>query len=287
MESAADDDSPAPAGRSPSITSPAAGSSWPAARSSATTPRANARQPRVRSGWENAVALAEVTGMHLGHVAVERPRGDGDPALDGERQRQPGVVVGVLADQVHAARAASTDLGARLHDGGIPRQTCRAFCGAGVRWASDGTQGPQGLARADRDVHHRAPVARRRARRARGARARRHRRLRRGRARRLLGRDGRLDARLPRSTRRRTLLGDDPFAREDIGCRLAMRPGEQGAKMALDAALHDWLGKRLGRAGVAAARAPSPRRRPPRTRSASTRSRAPPTARAARTATRC
>ena len=42
------------------------------------------------------------------------------------------------------------------------------------------------------------------------------------------------------------LIGADPYAREYIGRRLAMRPGEQGAKMAIDSALHDWLGKRLG-----------------------------------------
>jgi L-alanine-DL-glutamate epimerase-like enolase superfamily enzyme len=42
------------------------------------------------------------------------------------------------------------------------------------------------------------------------------------------------------------LLGDDPFALEAIGRRLAARPGEQAAKSALDAALHDWIGKRLG-----------------------------------------
>jgi L-alanine-DL-glutamate epimerase-like enolase superfamily enzyme len=42
------------------------------------------------------------------------------------------------------------------------------------------------------------------------------------------------------------LLGDDPFALEAIGARLAARPGEQAAKAALDGALHDWIGKRLG-----------------------------------------
>jgi L-alanine-DL-glutamate epimerase-like enolase superfamily enzyme len=41
------------------------------------------------------------------------------------------------------------------------------------------------------------------------------------------------------------LLGDDPFALEDIGARLAT-PGEQAAKAALDAALHDLQGKLLG-----------------------------------------
>jgi L-alanine-DL-glutamate epimerase-like enolase superfamily enzyme len=41
-------------------------------------------------------------------------------------------------------------------------------------------------------------------------------------------------------------LGDDPFALEEIGGRLAGLPGNTGAKMALDGALHDWVGKRLG-----------------------------------------
>ncbi len=42
------------------------------------------------------------------------------------------------------------------------------------------------------------------------------------------------------------LLGDDPFALEDIGERLAALPGEQAAKAAIDAALHDVQGKLLG-----------------------------------------
>jgi len=42
------------------------------------------------------------------------------------------------------------------------------------------------------------------------------------------------------------LLGDDPFALEDAGERLAAIPGEQAAKAALDAALHDLQGKLLG-----------------------------------------
>ncbi len=42
------------------------------------------------------------------------------------------------------------------------------------------------------------------------------------------------------------LLGDDPFALEEIGARLAAVPGEQAAKAALDAALHDLQGKLLG-----------------------------------------
>jgi L-Ala-D/L-Glu epimerase / N-acetyl-D-glutamate racemase len=42
------------------------------------------------------------------------------------------------------------------------------------------------------------------------------------------------------------LLGDDPFALDEIGERLADRPGEQAAKSALDAALHDLRGRLLG-----------------------------------------
>ena len=41
-------------------------------------------------------------------------------------------------------------------------------------------------------------------------------------------------------------LGDDPFALEAIGARLAERPGEQAAKAALDGALHDLCGKLAG-----------------------------------------
>ena len=41
------------------------------------------------------------------------------------------------------------------------------------------------------------------------------------------------------------LVGDDPFALEDIGERLAAIPGAQAAKSALDGALHDLQGKLL------------------------------------------
>jgi L-alanine-DL-glutamate epimerase-like enolase superfamily enzyme len=42
------------------------------------------------------------------------------------------------------------------------------------------------------------------------------------------------------------LLGDDPFALEAIGAQLRERPGEQAAKAAIDAALHDLCGKLVG-----------------------------------------
>ena len=43
-----------------------------------------------------------------------------------------------------------------------------------------------------------------------------------------------------------SILRDDPFALEDIGERLGSIEGEQAAKSALDAALHDLQGKLLG-----------------------------------------
>jgi L-Ala-D/L-Glu epimerase len=42
------------------------------------------------------------------------------------------------------------------------------------------------------------------------------------------------------------LVGEDPFALEDIEERLEDVDGLSGGKSALDAALHDWIGKRLG-----------------------------------------
>jgi L-alanine-DL-glutamate epimerase-like enolase superfamily enzyme len=42
------------------------------------------------------------------------------------------------------------------------------------------------------------------------------------------------------------LLGDDPFALEEIESRLRERPGEQAAKAAIDGALHDLCGKLAG-----------------------------------------
>jgi len=42
------------------------------------------------------------------------------------------------------------------------------------------------------------------------------------------------------------LLGDDPFALEEIEARLAERPGQQAAKAGIDGALHDLVGKLVG-----------------------------------------
>jgi len=44
----------------------------------------------------------------------------------------------------------------------------------------------------------------------------------------------------------RDAVGRDPFDLEAAMARLAALPGNTGAKMALDGALHDWVGKRLG-----------------------------------------
>ncbi len=42
------------------------------------------------------------------------------------------------------------------------------------------------------------------------------------------------------------LIGEDPFALEAIGSRLEDVDGDAAGKAALDAALHDWIGRRLG-----------------------------------------
>ena len=42
------------------------------------------------------------------------------------------------------------------------------------------------------------------------------------------------------------LVGDDPFALEEIGERVEDVDGQAAGKAALDAALHDWIGRRLG-----------------------------------------
>ena len=70
-------------------------------------------------------------------------------------------------------------------------------------------------------------------------------RVRRGGADRALRRVAGLGAGLPRRTPAE-LLGDDPFAFEEIESRLRERPGEQAAKAAIDAALHDLCGKLVG-----------------------------------------
>src|SRR4029453_14301997 len=55
------------------------------------------------------------------------------------------------------------------------------------------------------------------------------------------------------------LLGEDPFALQEIGARLAKHPGEMAAKAALDAALHDLGGKLAGLPGWKLLRPPRPR----------------------------
>ena len=65
--------------------------------------------------------------------------------------------------------------------------------------------------------------------------------LRRGGADRAVRRVGRLGARLARDG---STLGDDPWALDEIAA--ALPPGEQAARAALDAALHDLQGKLAG-----------------------------------------
>ncbi len=107
--SAAEEDRPAPGGSWPLISTRAATSGKPARVSSATLPRTNARQPGAGSGSSERelVALVEIACVGTdapGAGGVRRLRlgAHGHPFGDRKRQRQPLVVVGVLADQVHA-----------------------------------------------------------------------------------------------------------------------------------------------------------------------------------------
>ena len=91
---------PAPTGRA---RRPAPGPAPRTARPTRTgrPPRAGrCRSPR-RPGNAQLRGHGVAEGLRLRRPG---PRGHRDPLLDGERQRQPAVVVGVLADQVHPAR---------------------------------------------------------------------------------------------------------------------------------------------------------------------------------------
>ena len=123
VSSAADEASPMPRGRSPLISRRAPGSSIPADDSSAATPRTNARQPlagstapRVKRSLSPQIERSGVDHPGLGSLGH-----DGHAPLDRERQAEPEVVVGVLADQVDAAGAARRDPLGRHRTGVTPR----------------------------------------------------------------------------------------------------------------------------------------------------------------------
>ena len=104
--SAAEDDRPEPCGQVAGDLEPAR-SAWPAARSSATAPRTNARQP---SAARRARRARSASSSPRSRAPRPRPRRRRrrvavtvTPRVDRERQREAAVVVGVLADQVHAA----------------------------------------------------------------------------------------------------------------------------------------------------------------------------------------
>ena len=116
IESAAEDESPASAGRSPENSSRQGRSSTPARRSSEAAPRAKRLQPSGASDGRPSRPSAklsvspEIEGVHLDPVpGVERHGTHGDASVDGERQTQPEVVVGVLSDQIDPAGSESLD----------------------------------------------------------------------------------------------------------------------------------------------------------------------------------
>ena len=111
--------------------------------------------------------------------------------------------------------------------------------------SADGGRGSDRPTAARGDVRHRARGDRLRGRRPRLVDARGRDRLRRGGADRALRRVGAVGA-CEFVDEHGRIVGDDPFALEEIGERLGSIPGEQAAKSALDAALHDLQGKLLG-----------------------------------------
>ena len=104
---AADDDSPAPIGTVPLISSADGGTSTPAPRSSATAPRTNPRHPTAGATASSANASRSPRSSADAVIraivcALESPRQHRDPGCDRKRQREAAVVVGVLSDQVDA-----------------------------------------------------------------------------------------------------------------------------------------------------------------------------------------
>ena len=102
--SAADDDRPAPRGTVPGDlerrpTERHAGAEQ-LAGGPADEPAPATR--RLHGGEREAVALAQIGRRRVDPRRIERRRTDGHPFADRERQREPLVVVGVLADQVGA-----------------------------------------------------------------------------------------------------------------------------------------------------------------------------------------
>ena len=78
----------------------------------------------------------EVDGGHLDHPLRQRTGRDGDALGDRERQRQPLVVVGVLADQVDAARGERGDVGGHRDPGHAGAELPGSIRIANIRSAS-------------------------------------------------------------------------------------------------------------------------------------------------------
>ena len=166
-QTAADEDRPAPRGRSLAIVRRQPRSSIPSRASSAAAPRTSAAPALggLSLGAKvEAVGLAEVARVRLDRAARRGLRGHRDAALDGEGEAQPVVVVGVLADHVHAPRGERLDTRAlregRVLDGCSSGAYSRSILGSeGDRRAAIGAGFPRGgRAREGRDRGGGAPV---------------------------------------------------------------------------------------------------------------------------------
>ena len=144
---AADDERPALGGRVEAITPrrpvrPQAGRlERPGRADDVVEPRACLRARRVQI---EPVALAGIEPDELDPAIVGRQVGDADLEVDGGRQHEALVVVGVLADEVDPARGADDDgprLAARRADGSASTRASTSVSGSNAR-SSDGVGPP-------------------------------------------------------------------------------------------------------------------------------------------------
>ncbi len=178
--------------------------------------------------------LPKVAAPAPGHLADGRRRPDRQPRLvRAARPLQPHPDR-LLADAPHERTGGLR----RMH----PPEPSRSFVRLGSR---HGAAHRPADAEARRDVHDRLRVVGRGARRRRRAAPRRARRLRRGDAVRPLRRDARDGDRLARASRPRCSATTRSRSSRSSE-RLAAIPGQQASRAAIDAALHDLVGKLCG-----------------------------------------
>ena len=106
ISSAAEEERPAPSGTSPASTPSQPESLWPASARLQAVPLRYSSQPSLvcfRSIEGKFLGFVVIDGMHDHLAVVARLQGDPHGAIDGQRQHETVVVVGMLADQIHPA----------------------------------------------------------------------------------------------------------------------------------------------------------------------------------------